>query len=47
MSTILDLIGNTPLVEAQQLNKNKNVKLQKENHKRVEKTTLIMLEANG
>lgn len=27
MSTILDLIGNTPLVEAQQLNKNKNVKL--------------------
>ncbi|MEO2060018.1 MAG: cysteine synthase CysM [Mesonia sp.] len=27
MSSILDLIGNTPLVEAQQLNKNKNVKL--------------------
>ncbi len=27
MSTILDLIGNTPLVEAQQLVKNKNVKL--------------------
>tara|TARA_B100001146_G_scaffold91026_1_gene80686 strand:+ start:473 stop:1357 length:885 start_codon:yes stop_codon:yes gene_type:complete len=27
MNSILDLIGNTPLVEAQQLNKNKNVKL--------------------
>ncbi|GGZ48790.1 cysteine synthase CysM [Mesonia mobilis] len=27
MSSILDLIGNTPLVEAQQMNKNKNVKL--------------------
>ena len=27
MSSILNLIGNTPLVEAQQLNKNKNVKL--------------------
>ncbi|HIB38156.1 cysteine synthase CysM [Mesonia sp.] len=27
MNSILDLIGNTPLVEAQQLNKSKNVKL--------------------
>jgi len=27
MSSILDLIGNTPLVEAQNLVKNKNVKL--------------------